>query len=347
MRFFRNWMAVFLVLGTTGLAWAGDALMVADFDQVNPETFDFKDEKGSVLSASGAYPDDTKGKGLGIRYDIQPEGFGGWGVAMKGADVSKFRFLAFDLHGDLGGELFEVGLRDTKGQEKKKGIGTYIDTPVKWKRVFVPLSDFTGVNMASLDNLSLGFGSKQKGRVYLDNIAFEGASGAGGAPAAGDVANKIVVDGFDRSNAETAYRTFAGDGSSVDVFASRVIYDGDYSMEIRYQLLTDTPWGSWVSVRRVPAQPMDWTGVDTIKIWVKGDGSDNSFRLRFKQADGQSWEMTDKKAISKTRWTQVIMPISEFKLVGQPPRGTPPNLGGHQILRVGRGEPWRQFECGG
>lgn len=325
MRLLRNWVGA-LILLSAGAAWAEEALLVADFDQTSPETFSFKDEKGSMLNASAAYPDEKKGKVLGIRYDILPEGFGGWGVAMKGADVSGYRYLAFDLHGDVGGETFEVGLRDTKGQERKRGIASFIDTPIKWQRVFIPLTEFAGVNLASLDNLSLGFGSKTKGRVFIDNISFEGSSVPGGV--GGDLSNKVVVDGFDRTNPDVAYRTFSGDASIINVASSRVLYDGDYSMEIQYQLITDRPWGSWVSALRVPVKPLDWTGVDTVKIWVKGDGSENYFRFRFTQADGQIWEITNKKALSMTRWTQILMPISDFKLVGQPPRGTPPNLAG-------------------
>jgi hypothetical protein len=68
------------------------------------------------------------------------------------------------------GNFLRSGLRDAKGQEKKKGIGGYIDTPVKWQRVFIPLAEFSGVNLTSLDNINLGFVSKQKGRIFLDNI---------------------------------------------------------------------------------------------------------------------------------------------------------------------------------
>jgi hypothetical protein len=266
-------MALFLL---TGGVRAGDVFLVGDFDQTSPETFSFKDEKGSLLNASGAYPDEAKGKVLGIRYDVLPEGFGGWGVAMKGADVSKFRYLAFDLRGEKGGELFEVGLRDAKGQEKKKGIGGYIDTPVKWQRVFIPLAEFSGVNLTSLDNISLGFVSKQKGRIFLDNISFEGSAESGGSAASGDVANKIVVDGFDRANAESAYRSFAGDGSTrgcvlFPCHIRRGLFHGDSVSAVDRYALGELGFrgdGCRLSL-------MDWTGVDTVKVWVKGDGSDN------------------------------------------------------------------------
>ncbi|MBL8024622.1 MAG: hypothetical protein JNK54_10160 [Elusimicrobia bacterium] len=330
------WGGMVLVLAVQATWAAGGALLVGDFDQTVPESFDFKDEKGSVLNASGAYSDAEKGKFLGIRYDIQLAGWGGWGVGLKGADVSGYRYLAFDLRGEEGGELFEVGLRDTKGQEKKNSISLFVDTPKKWQRVYVPLSMFSGINLASLDNLNLGFGSKKKGRIYMDNVTFEGtpeaasSSGPSGVPApvTGDVANKVLVDGFDRANPEAVYRTFSGDDSQIKLQSSRILYDGDYSMEIQYQLVTSRPWGSWVSALRVPTQPLDWTGVDAVKIWVKGDGSDNHFRFRFTEADGQVWETTTKNSFASTRWVQVVMPVSEFKLVGQPPRGTPPQLVG-------------------
>ncbi|MBL0058789.1 MAG: CIA30 family protein [Elusimicrobia bacterium] len=338
----RFWALALLVLSGSG-AWAADSLVVADFDAVTPEVFSFKDEKGSLLNTSGAYPDPEKGKVAGIKYDILAGGWGGWGLVLKGANVSGYRYLAFDLRGEKGGEIFQLGLRDTQGQERKKAISLYVDTPTTWQRVYVPLADFAGVNLASLDNLNLGFGSKLKGRVFFDNIAFEGApeSPAAAAPSAaptavgspavpvtGDVANKVVVDGFDRTNPDTAYRTFSGDASQINLASSRILYDGDYSMEIQYKLLTESSWGSWVSALRAPAQPLDWSGVDAVKVWVKGDGSDNYFRFRFTQADGQVWENTDKKVLSSNRWTLVAFPIRDFTLADQKARGVAPKLVG-------------------
>jgi hypothetical protein len=113
------------------------------------------------------------------------------------------------------------------------------------------------------------------------------------------VANKIVVDGFDRANRRVRLpdlrwgRVTRGSSS---IFP-HVIYDGDYSMEIRYQLLTDTTWGSWVSVVRVPTQPLDWTGVDTVKVWVKGDGSDNSFPFPFQTSRRASVGIDERKSL--------------------------------------------------
>ena len=329
MGFARPWVkrarvkTLLVAWAMTGSAGAADLYLVGDFDKTSPQTFTYTEEKGSVFNASLSYKDPEKGNVGGIRYDIKPEGWGGWGSSLNGGDFSGYRYLALDIKGEKGGETFEIGLRDMKGQEKKKLVTTYVDITPKWQRIYVPLADFAGVNLASLENVSLAFVGGTKGRVFFDNIVFEGEAGVGGG-----VVSKGVIDGFERSAPESAYRTFAGDVSRIDLASSRVVYDGDYSMEIRYQLETQNLWGTWVSAVRVPARPLDWTGAAALKIWVKGDGTDNAFRFRFTQADGQVWEYSDKKVLSNTRWTQVVMPVEGFKLFGQQPRGVPPVLAG-------------------
>lgn len=323
-RFVRHAGCGVVIVGIVAArGFAAETYLIGDFDNTSPETFSYKDEKGSAFNASMAYPDSEKGKVAGARYDIKAEGWGGWGASLKGGDYSGYKFLALDLKGDKGGESFEVGLRDTKGQEKKRSISAYVDITQKWQRIFIPLTEFAGVNLASLENMSLSVGGGAKGKFFFDNLAFEGEAEGGS-----DLAAKVLVDGFERSSPESAYRTFAGDESRIDIASSRLVHDGDYSMEIRYQLQTKNIWGTWVSAVRVPNRPLDWTGVTALKIWIKGDSTDNHFRFKFTQADGQVWEFVDKKVLSTTRWTQVVMPISAFKLVGQPPRGVPPNLVG-------------------
>jgi hypothetical protein len=237
-----------VLLWGVGPAGAEPVASVADFDNTSPELFSFKDDKGSVLNASTAYTDMVKGKHLGVRYEILPGGWGGCGLVLKGLNVSGYRYLAFDVRGERGGEPFEIGLRDTDKKERKRSIGQFTDLTKDWRRVLIPLSEFNGVSLSSLDNISLGFGEKQSGRVYLDNIVFEGA---GSADAAGLV-NKVVVDGFDRPNPTQFYRVFTGDQSSLSLVSSRILYDGDYSMEMQYQLSTNRPWGTWVSAQHTP-----------------------------------------------------------------------------------------------
>ncbi|HMX93615.1 MAG TPA: hypothetical protein PKC50_00035, partial [Elusimicrobiota bacterium] len=203
----RRWnsaLAAFLWWGANVHADAGQTL--ADFDNTAPELFAFKDEKGTVLNASTAYADGEKGKHLGIRYGIVPGGFGGAGLALKGFNASGYRYLGLDIRGDAGGESFDVGLRDAKGQERKRSIAAYTDVAKTWRRVLIPLGDFGGVTLSALDNISFGFAEKKKGRIYIDNIGFEGAA----AGSDGALVNKVVVDGFDRTNPTQAYRVFTG-----------------------------------------------------------------------------------------------------------------------------------------
>jgi len=323
-------MVGLLVLGHFSLA--EDRFLVADFDDVLPDVFSFKDEKGSVLNASSAYPDSQKGRVAGIKYDILEGGWGGYGIVMKGANVSRFRYIAMDLKGDKGGEFFEVGLRDVRGQERKKAITVYTDISTEWQRVLIPLADFGGVNFASLDNITFGFPAKKSGRLYFDNIDFEGLPDPVGAPVApvpsvvGSFSNKAVVDGFERTAPESTYRTFSGDSSQLSLISSRVLYDGEYSMEMQYTLASNISFGSWVGALRSLTEPLNWSGVNGVKVWVKGDGSDNYFRFRFTVGDGGVWEYVDKKVLSSNRWTQVVMPISQLTLVGRPSTGASPDL---------------------
>jgi hypothetical protein len=292
---------------------------IADFDRAAAtDAFAFKDEKGSVFNVSAAYVDERRGKHLGVRYSIVADGWGGWGVPLKGFDARGYRYLALDVKGEKGGEVFEVGLRDAAGQEKKFPISRYLDVSSEWREVLVPLTDFAGLNLATLDNFNLGFNAGLgAGRVFIDNVRFTGATG----PAAGTLAleptlvNKALIDGFERTSPADAYRVFQGDESSLTLASSRVVYDGDYAMELEYRFSTTRPWGSWVSAARELRDPLDWTGAQEVKIWVKGDGSENLFRFRFTEADGETWEFVDSDVFGYTRWTLVTMPLSRFELV--------------------------------
>lgn len=326
----RLFLGAAAVIGVLSPLAAEPVISTADFDNESPEIFSFKDEKGSVLNASTAYSDVAKGKHLGVRYEILPGGWGGCGLVLKGLNAAGYRYLALDVRGETGGELFDIGLRDTDKKERKRSLSQFTDLTKEWRRVLIPLSEFAGVSLASLDNMSFGFPEKQSGRIFVDNIAFEGAVGA---DAEGFV-NKMVVDGFDRPNPSQAYRVFTGDQSSLTLAASRILHDGDYSMEMQYQLSTNRPWGTWVSAQRTPTEPLDWSGVDEIKLWVKGDGSENYLRFRFTEADGEMWELTDKSILSGTRWAQGSFPVKSFKIVGQPPKSTPPDLRGIKAYEI-------------
>ncbi|HOW28518.1 MAG TPA: carbohydrate binding domain-containing protein [Elusimicrobiota bacterium] len=312
-------IAGILLLSCAGFASSADRQKIADFDQLSPDTFAFKDEKGSLLNANSGYSDDVNGHHLGVKYEIVAGGWGGWGVPLKGMNVSQYRYLSFSLKGNKGGENFEVGLRDTAGQEKKFPVAKFADVSSQWQQILIPLSDFAGLNLSSLDNINFGFtGDKGFGMVYIDNLSFEGASSSSGNMAPGSsqtLVNKILVDGFERTSPADVYRIFQGDESTLKLASSRMVYDGDYAMELEYQFSTTRPWGSWVSAHRVVAEKLDWTGAQEVKMWVKGDGSGNTVRLRILESSGEVWELDDADVLMSTKWRLMSMPLVNFQLL--------------------------------
>jgi hypothetical protein len=146
------------------------------------EAFVFKNEGGEldtryVESAecrhSGTF-------GLRLTYTMSGEGSGGWGISWINApggylDASGFSELVFWVKGTSGGETFQVGLKDTSGREVKVESGSLvIVSSSDWRPVRVPLSEFTGVNTASVENMNLGFNRNHgSGTICIDDIVFE------------------------------------------------------------------------------------------------------------------------------------------------------------------------------
>ncbi|MFH1258212.1 MAG: CIA30 family protein [Elusimicrobiota bacterium] len=129
---------------------------------------------------------------------------------------------------------------------------------------------------------------------------------------------KVLIDGFEHPNPNRFYTILEGDDSIIDLDSSRLVVQGDYSMAIKYSLITTKPWGSWITVRwRDEETPLDWSGTKEIKIWVKGDGSDNIFELGLLDADNETWVYQARHLLQKTNWELLTIPIDELVLSKQ------------------------------
>lgn len=101
-------------------------------------------------------------------------GFAGCWIGLGGRSVSEFQYLVFMVKGAAGGEGFEIGIKDTSYNEVKLDIKKYIRITNAWQIVIIPLSDFEGINTASMDNMSFSFTRQGQGTIYIDNIGFAG-----------------------------------------------------------------------------------------------------------------------------------------------------------------------------
>jgi len=94
----------------------------------------------------------------------------------SGFDASGFSALVFWVKGAAGGETFQIGLKDMAHKETLLDSQEYVVVShLEWRQVNVPLSEFEarGVNLASLENVSLGFNRRHgSGTICVDDIAF-------------------------------------------------------------------------------------------------------------------------------------------------------------------------------
>lgn len=116
--------------------------------------------------------------GLQLSYDMKGDGNGGWGIQWSNApakyfDASSFRNFTFWVKGTYGGEIFQVSLKDTSGNEVKVESDTLLIVSTDWIHVEVPLGKFKGVNTTSIENVNFGFNKNHgTGSICIDDISF-------------------------------------------------------------------------------------------------------------------------------------------------------------------------------
>jgi len=289
---------------------------IIDFDNTSPYGgFIYKDEKGTAINRSSAYSDPEYGRVLGIKYKVVSGGFAGWGLGLKSLDVSDFKYIVVRLRGKRGGENFELGLRDTGGKETNVGVSNYRKISIRWQELRIPLSDFKGINLKSLDNFHVTFPGDTRGMIYIDEIKFMSDEEKSAFGTNQITSDKVLIDGFERINPSDMYIVREGVDASLKLDASRIVRAGDYSMQIEYSLETDKPWGTWAAARLNPVRrPLDWSGVNEINMWVYGDGTDNILGFRFEESSGEEWYSENDEILENAFWGLAVFPVNSFKM---------------------------------
>ena len=292
-----------------------------------PNTFQYKDDLGSDFVASFSdNVDPERAKVLVMKYSIAQNGYGGWGIFLKGKDLSNIGNVSFFVKGMKGNETFYISIKDKDDKEKKIAINTYINVTRAWQMVKIPLTDFADLDLKHAASFGFSLDSESgEGEYYINEIQFNTASTSESAVILDqDVAqptlrsNRVIIDGFERPSPYDFYSVRTGDYSSLELKATRMLHDGDYAMEMDYLFQTQNPWGSWVAARwEAYTTPVDWTGLEYFKIWVKGDGSNNIFNYNIFDAEGELWTFQDVDVLKTTKWTQITMPLTQFKLSAQ------------------------------
>ncbi|MBI2118618.1 MAG: CIA30 family protein [Elusimicrobia bacterium] len=314
--FFLTFFTLFLILGISNGFLYARAESVENFDDVRGSAFSFKDEKGTLLQVSINEADEVRHNVVNLHYDVVKEGWAGWGLSLKGINLEDYTWLTFYIKGEKGGEDFEIGIKNKANAEKKLLISRFVDVSTEWRKVKIPLKEFEGVDLTSMDNLNLGFNEQSgEGTIVLDDFQFEVPDSSEEGIGLGSMVqvNKVLVDSFERSNPTDVYLVYTGDESSLELNASRIVKEGDFAMDLDYTLSTARGWGSWVSARwQAKEVTLDWRGADAIKMWVKGDGSGNILRFSLIDADGERWNYDDSEILKLSQWDLMEMPIKKF-----------------------------------
>lgn len=115
--------------------------------------------------------------GLQLMYNMKGTGNGGWGVQWSNSpakhfNASSFSAFTFWVKG-TGGETFQIGVKDTSGNEVKVESDTLLIVSSDWLQVILPLSNLKGVNTTSIENVNFGFNKNHgTGSICIDDISF-------------------------------------------------------------------------------------------------------------------------------------------------------------------------------
>lgn len=151
------------------------------FPQVGEGT-DFDYANDPAIFTGEILPDEcvhTGVYGLKMIYGIKDSGSGGWGVLWANApggtiDLSTYSTLVFWVKGGSGDERFQVTFSDSLQQGTKVESADMLALSQDWQEVRVPLSNFEGVSLSLISNITFDFRVKESGGlVCVDDISFE------------------------------------------------------------------------------------------------------------------------------------------------------------------------------
>ncbi len=184
-------ITVFVLL-LCSVAFAGNELLVADFDRGEPPnnvggsygTWNHDPNDDSQGCYFFAEPDDfknpTKGSCIRLDYDVQSKNpaFNGFWMKLNGIDISEYSTLSFWVKGTSDGKFtsrFKVELKDKEG---KRSIYPVQDVTPDWKEVKIDFKDTkAGLNWKSMSELVIVFddivATYKEGTIFVDHFVFK------------------------------------------------------------------------------------------------------------------------------------------------------------------------------
>lgn len=124
----------------------------------------------------------------GVWFDFYPASED----SQKYLDASAYRYLSFWVKGAMGGEAFDITLKDSSSSRHPDTNPTvpltaYLPSGAStdWRQVLIPLEDFKGLDAGRLLNLSFLISNQGDERFYVDDIAFRSDTSPAPVPSEG------------------------------------------------------------------------------------------------------------------------------------------------------------------
>lgn len=276
-----------------------------------------EDDKGSKVNL--ATTDGKFSSALSLDFDL---GNGTWVQIWKDmkidlTGVEKIRFY-YKYKGPANN--LEVKFLDADGSNF--GLKIELRQSDQWTMKEIDINQFTywwgGNSSLDLNNItSIYFAVSKvaggKGEVLIDQVEYFGENIIGDEVAL--VEGMVIIDEFERIDPLTMYIPMKEDESSLVLSPTRqYVKEGNYSMEMEYELSTTRAIPSTVRANWKGKLALNWKGVETVNIWVKGDGSGNYFYINLIDSSGETWSYEDKSVLLYTDWKLISIPIEKFKI---------------------------------
>jgi len=84
--------------------------------------------------------------------------------------------------------------------------------------------------------------------------------------------------------------------------------NGEYGLKLEYTFGTTIYAGGTFNLNS-----SNWTGNDTISLWVKPDGSKNIFVIQFREANGEYWEIRNLELLKGNKAQILKIKLSDFR----------------------------------
>lgn len=317
----KTFIIIVLIFLLNSILYGQDFILLDDMDKDEGWTTEAHD-KGS--SSSLSLLPGKKGKAMALKFDL---GNGDW--AFMGKEINKdligLTKVRFYYKYDGSPNVLECKLFDQDGSLFGIKLPQKIDKTQDWKIMEINFSEFSywwgGDNQLNLKNITriefaLSRESGGKGTLAIDEVQYQTTIKASSPSLSlGVIRGTVVIDEFERLNPLSMYIPLKNDDSDLKLTSTReYVVEENYSMELEYELNTTKPYPSFVSAHWSGEELLDWRQVDTIKIWVKGDGSANYFRINIIDGSDEIWSYQDSKVLLYKNWTLVSIPLEKLRI---------------------------------